>query len=114
MGDERRRSDRKRLRRVIKPVALSFESDSAEGKGQVRSLSMMGMLVSCDSPPEVDEMVRIVFSDLEGCELELCGTVVSTRARYGQLGKHEAGFFMRVDADIDTFLAFYEQVLTGG
>ncbi|MBW2282570.1 MAG: hypothetical protein JRG82_17670, partial [Deltaproteobacteria bacterium] len=63
--------------------------------------------------PETGELVRGLFDDLEGNEIELCGTVMSTRARQGQLGEDEAGFFMRVDADIDAFLAFYEQVLTG-
>ncbi len=112
MGDERRRAERRRLRRVIKPVSLTFETDSVEGKGQVRSLSMVGMLVLCDSLPSRDEFVRIVFTDLEGSEVELCGTVVSTRARHGQLSEDESGFFIRIDEDIETYLHFYEQILT--
>ena len=112
MGDDRRRRERKRLRRVIKPVPLTFETDRVEGKGQVRCLSMVGMLVSCDSVPKTGDLVRILFDDLEGSEVELCGTVMSTRARQGQLGKDEVGFFMRVDADIDAYLEFYEQILT--
>ena len=95
-------------------MALVFETDSIEGKGQIRSLSMVGMLISCGTLPETDEFVRIVFDDLEGCEIELCGTVASTAARHGQLGEDESGFFMRIDADIDAYLHFYEQLLTAG
>ena len=114
MGDDRRRRERKQLRRVIKPLPLTFETDSVEGKGQVRSVSMAGMLVSCSSLPKNGELARIMFDDLEGSEVELCGTVMSTRPRQGQLARDELGFFMRIDADIDVYLEFYEQILTAG
>ena len=112
--DNRRRADRRRLRRVMRPITVAFETDDIDGKGQIRCLSMVGMLVSCRDLPECDDFVRVEFDDLTGQRVELCGTVVSLRARDGQLSKGETGFFMRVDADIDAYLSFYHQVLTSG
>ncbi len=98
----------------MRPISVAYETDDFDGKGQIRCLSMVGMLVSCEQLPELDAFARVEFEDLEGRPMELCGTVVSLRAREGQLSKGETGFFMRVDADIDVYLAFYHQVLTSG
>ena len=110
----RRRAERRRLRRVIRPFAVVFETDAIEGKGQIRCLSMVGMLVSCEDLPDRDAFVRVEFEDLEGKSLDLCGTVVSLRSRAGQLSEGEQGFFVRIEGDVDTYLEFYHQVLTAG
>lgn len=96
----------------MRPIPVAFETHDIDAKGQIRCLSMVGMVVSCEEIPEVDDFVRVEFQDLEGRQVELCGTVVSLRARDGQLAEGERGFFMRVDADIDSYLDFYHQVLT--
>lgn len=98
----------------MRPIPVAYETDAIDAKGQIRCLSMVGMLVSCEELPACEDFVRVEFTDLEDQRVELCGTVVSLRAREGQLSKGETGFFMRVDADIDAYLQFYHQILTSG
>ena len=98
----------------MRPIPVAYETDGLEGKGQIRCLSMVGMLISCGDLPAIEDFVRVEFQSLDDRQIELCGNVVSLRAREGQLSKGERGFFMRVDADIDTYLEFYHQILTAG
>ena len=99
----------------MRPISVAYETEGLEGKGQIRCLSMVGMLISCGGDlPAVEEFVRVEFESLDDQQIELCGNVVSLRAREGQLSKGERGFFVRVDSDIDTYLEFYHQILTAG
>ena len=96
----------------MRPIPAAYETDDIQGKGQIRCLSMVGMLISCTDLPAIEDFVRLEFQSLDDQRIELCGNVVSLRPREGQLSKGESGFFMRVDADIDTYLEFYHQILT--
>lgn len=96
----------------MRPIPVAYETDDVEGKGQIRCLSMVGMLISCEDLPAVEDFVRAEFQSLDDQRIELCGNVVSLRPREGQLSKGERGFFMRVDSDIDTYLEFYHEILT--
>lgn len=98
----------------MRPISVAYETDGLEGKGQIRCLSMVGMLIACKDLPAIEDFVRVEFQSLDDRQIELCGNVVSLRAREGQLSKGERGFFMRVDADIDAYLEFYHQILTAG
>jgi hypothetical protein len=112
--ENRRRADRRRLRRVMRPIPAAYETDDIKATGQIRCLSMVGLVISCEDLPAVGDLVRVELQSLDDQRIELCGNVVSLRSREGQLSQGERGFFMRVDAGIDTYLDFYHQVLTAG
>ena len=96
----------------MRPIPAAYETDDIQGKGQIRCLSMGGLLISCKDLPAIEDFVRLDFQNLDDQRIELCVNVVSLRPREGQLSKGESGFVMRVDAGMDTYLEFYHQILT--
>ncbi len=108
---ERRKAGRRSLRRLLGPIPVSYETESAEGKGRIKRLSMRGLVLSCECPPEQGEMVCVFLEDTRGERLEICGTILSVRPVTSREGQAEHEFFVRVDADIDAYLEFYEQSL---
>lgn len=105
----RRKPSRRQLPRSIGRIPAAFRAGAVHARGHVSRLSRRGLFFSTVELPAPGENVRVKFQDETGQPIELVGTV---RWNTAQIDARRSGFGMEFEGVPDTYLEFYERILT--
>ena len=85
------------------------ETDPPTLLGPDQNCTLDGVVVRTETAVEPGEVVQLLFTDLAGRPVEVCGTV---QWRRDASDDEAAAFCLRLDEITDEYLAFYNQALT--
>ena len=110
MPEQKGGIERRKLKRSVARVPISFESGDLRGKGHVKNVSKGGLFVRADALPEPGSEVRVLFHTQQGRKVEIHGIVVWSTAELEQPDARP-GFGLRFEGASEQFREFYEQIL---
>jgi hypothetical protein len=97
------------MRRAVKRIPASFQAGELRGSGRIAKLSQEGLFFCTTRLPSPGMQVRVTFEDAHGGKIEIDGTV---RWNTAQLDASRSGFGMHIEGRTDSYLEFYERLLT--
>ena len=105
--------ERRRLRRVVTRIYVSFRSPDVNGLGHIKNINKEGVFIRSFDLPPTGSNVRLVIELSDGPKVEVTGVVAWTTGQLPKGSKAEPGFGVKLDRCTDPYHDMLERILLG-